>query len=121
MPVNKLASSISMRLPLSLSLSDLISIISVAVSITLAWAYFGARVTALEKEVMVIKQIRDKQDLRIDILGTKLGEVYITAHDDELYIDQLFKLIDHQQAHRRTHTDAPNYSTPTTPAKLLDK
>ena len=115
MVVKKATGGISTRFPESLSLSDLISIVSVAVSIALAWGYFGARVTALEKEVISIKDTNEKQAARLDGIEGKLGDVTSTAHDSELYIDQLFKMLKqsqprHRSADRESEDYTPNYS-----------
>ena len=56
MAANNTPKGSSLRLPISLSISDIISILSVAVSVTLAWGYFGARITAIEHDIVILKE-----------------------------------------------------------------
>jgi hypothetical protein len=94
------------RFPESLSLSDLISIVSVAVTIALAWGYFGARITALEKEVIAIRADVDKTNSQLDRLSFKVQSVESHVHDHSLFIDQLFNQIK-QPVPRRSYESTP--------------
>ena len=116
MVVKKVASGKTARFPESLSLSDLITIVSVAISITLAWGYFGARVAALEKDVIVMKDANDKQAAIIKSIEVKLDGVYSTAHDNEIYIDELFKLLKESQPRHRVDKSFDDYTQPNIPS-----
>ena len=111
MAAKKTTGGVSVRFPESLSLSDLISIVSVAVSITLAWGYFGARISALEKEVISIRADVDKTNNELNRLSFKLQSVESHVHDNSLFIDQLFNQIK-QPVPRRVYESSagPSYN-----------
>lgn len=48
------------RVPLSLSFKDLVTVVSIAVSIALAWGVFSTRIAVLEQEVVELHKIHDR-------------------------------------------------------------
>lgn len=103
MAVKKPAGTLSARIPETLSLKDLISIISVAVSITLAWGYFGARISALEKETVSLRA-----DLAVSQAHIRSLENSVQA--SELFIDQIFIQMKMPEPRRRHYQDGPQYN-----------
>lgn len=103
MVVKKQAGTTGIRIPETLTLKDLISIISVAVSITLAWGYFGARIAALEKETVQLRADVSASQATIHALEANLQA-------NELFVDQLFTHLNLAEPRRR-YLDGPTYKT----------
>lgn len=82
------------KLPIaSLSIKDLISIVSLAVTIATAWALFGARLTSLEKEVLMQREMLIKQEAVNTFMDNKLRSLELTQRDNVIYIDQLYEYL----------------------------
>lgn len=71
-----------------LSLKDIISMVTVAVTLTLAWGVFGTRLTVLEKEVVNInssikdqKEVSKQQEIRTAALESRIRDVESTLED----------------------------------------
>ena len=87
------ARKISLNFPSSLDIKDLIMIVSVAVSLTVAWGVFSTRLTVLEREVAVLQDVVVAQNVTIDRLQQQVTRLSAHQQDDELLIDQIFSLI----------------------------
>lgn len=81
------------RITESLTVRDLISVVSVAVSITLAWGIFGSRLTVLEKDSVSIKAEVETHDKQIRTLENQ-------AQANQFYIDELYVLLEKPHARR---------------------
>lgn len=80
------------KLPIAaLSIKDLISIISVIVTITSAWVYFGARLTSLEREVLLQREMLVKQESVNTFIDSKVRSIELQQRDNVIYLDQLFE------------------------------
>jgi len=84
---------ITLKIPDSLTLKDLITIISVAVSLTLAWGVFSTRITVLEKEVVALRDADKTQSTNIERLRKQVRRLEAHQQDDELLLDQVFILL----------------------------
>jgi len=81
---------LTLKFPEALDLKDLITIISVAVSLAVAWGVFSTRITVLEREVVTLHELNQSQDIAIDKLQQQMTRQSAHQQDDELFIDQLF-------------------------------
>lgn len=79
------------KLTQTLSLKDLITIVSVAVSLALAWGVFSTRLTLLEKEVIMLSDRSDKVVTEITTLNDSVRRLEQQLQLDELYIDRLYE------------------------------
>jgi len=87
------ARKISLTFPSSLDIKDLIMIVSVAVSLTVAWGVFSTRLTVLEREVVALQDAAAAQSVTIDRLQQQVTRLSAHQQDDELLVDQIFSLI----------------------------
>lgn len=78
------------RFPGTLTLKDLISIVSIAVSIALGWGVFGTRITVLEKEVVTISARMSSFETSIANVSAHVRALETTQHENTIYIRQLF-------------------------------
>lgn len=81
---------LTLKIPDVLGLKDLITIVSVAVSLAVAWGVFSTRITVLEREVISLRGVDDAQSAAIDRLQQQMTRQAAHQQDDELFIDQLF-------------------------------
>ena len=72
------------RVPFSLTLRDLITIIAVAMTFTMAWATFGSRMSLAEREILELKQ-------KIVHMKRQLRDLEYGQRNDEIYIDQIYE------------------------------
>lgn len=70
-----------LRIPAVITLKDVITFVSIAVTISLAWGVFGTRLTVIENEVVYqakeLERIHEKQkavDDKIEKLGDRVRE-----------------------------------------------
>jgi RNA binding exosome subunit len=98
-----------MRLPESLTLRDLITIISVAVSITLAWGYFGSRITVLENEVIALKEEKYRMRAELDSLRARTHVLESQVRESEVFMDQVFRELKQPAPRRRYNTTPGDY------------
>jgi len=78
-----------LRLPQSLSFKDLITIVSVAVSLTLAWGVFSTRIAVLEQEVVTAQQIHERDLGEIQKLQADVNSLEVRLNDhvvDDSYV-----------------------------------
>ena len=79
------------RFPQTLGLRDLITIISVAVSLTIAWTLFSTRLTVLEKEVVALKDNQARIEVMVDKASLDTRHIQIHQQDDEQFINELYR------------------------------
>lgn len=84
---------LTLRVPSVLSLKDLITIVSVAVSLTVAWGVFSTRLTVVERELVALQQEIQSVDVAVDKLQQNQSRLNAHQQDDELLIDQLYTLM----------------------------
>jgi hypothetical protein len=81
------------RFPQTLGLKDLITVVSISVTLALAWGVFGTRITVVENDIITLKQAAattaaDKAEL------TRLVErVREQQLRQEIFIDHLYEAI----------------------------
>jgi hypothetical protein len=80
-------------LPAALTIKDIITIISVAVSLTLAWGVFSTRIAIVEKEILIMQATAVERQVVIDRLTSQVRRLESHDQDNELFIDQLFGLM----------------------------
>jgi hypothetical protein len=76
-----------------LELKDLITIISLAVSLTVAWGLFTTRITVLEREVVDLQATDKAQAALIEKLDNQVLRLNAHQQDDELILDQVFSIL----------------------------
>lgn len=81
---------IGLKLPEFLSIKDLITIISVAVSLTFAWGVFTTRITVLEKEVVRLQEDNQKVTAAVSKLQDTINIHETRQRENMLLIDQLY-------------------------------
>lgn len=92
---------LTMKLPDTLTLKDLITIVSVAVSLTVAWGVFSTRITVLEKEVVAMEQANQARGANVEQLQKQVRRLEAHQQDDELIIDQVFSILKRPSPTRR--------------------
>lgn len=79
-----------LRVPRILELRDLITIVSVAVSLTMAWGVFSTRITVVERELLALHEKQSSMAASIEALQVQQARLGSAQQDDELLIDQLY-------------------------------
>lgn len=79
--------------PQSIGIKDLISIISTAVVVALAWGVFSTRITVLEKEIVSLREANQARDAAVERLQQQLVRQVAHQQDDEVLIDQLYTML----------------------------
>lgn len=74
-------------------LKDLIQIVTLAVSLTVAWGIFSTRLTVLEREVVDLQTSRQVRIAAIDKLDQQVTRLNAHQQDDELILDQVFTIL----------------------------
>lgn len=92
---------IPVRFPGALSLKDLITMVSVAVSLTIAWGVFGTRLTVVEKDVATIEAADARIEKKVDDLDTRTLRNEQKLRDNDFMIDQLYEYANKQPPSRR--------------------
>lgn len=72
------------RFPGVLSLKDLITMVSVAVSLTIAWGVFGTRLTLNERQLAT-------QERQIAALEQRVNKAEQRLRENEFMVDQLYE------------------------------
>lgn len=80
------------RFPGALSLKDLITLVSVAVSLTIAWGVFGTRLTLIEKEQETHAAADEKTSADVEELKKRTIEVEQRQYENSLLIDRLYEV-----------------------------
>ena len=78
------------RFPEVLTLRDIVTIVSVAISLALAWGVFSTRITLLEREVIALHTSIQNNEATIDRLSQQIRNLESRQQDSELLIDQLY-------------------------------
>lgn len=81
---------LTLKIPSVLSIKDLITIISIAVTLTAAWGVFSTRITVTEREIVALQNELRSQQSAIDKLQQNTTRLTAHQQDDELLIDQLY-------------------------------
>lgn len=78
------------RIPAVITLKDVVTFVSIAVSISLAWGVFGTRLTVIEKELMY--QSREMDSLRTNVAATKekLDKLEARVRDNENIVENIW-------------------------------
>lgn len=78
------------RFPEVLTLRDIVTIVSVAISLALAWGVFSTRITLLEREVLALHASAQNDTATIERLTQQIRVLESRQQDSELLIDQLY-------------------------------
>lgn len=84
---------LNVKIPSVLTIKDLITIISIAVSLAAAWGVFGTRITVAEREIVALQNEIRAQQMAVDKLQQHTTRLTAHQQDDELLIDQLYTLM----------------------------
>lgn len=76
-----------------LTIKDLLTIVSIAVSLAIAWGVFSTRLTVLEREVIDLQSNNKEIAVSVDKLQQQVSRLNAHQQDDELIIDQAFSLL----------------------------
>ena len=79
------------RFPGTLSLRDLITVVSVAVSLTIAWGVFSTRITIMEREIATLAADRAKLTLSMEEQARRITRFEMRQYDNEGMIDRLYE------------------------------
>lgn len=83
----------TVRVPQSLSLKDLITIISVCVALAMAWGVFGTRITVLENDMVAIKAAMSNQGAALSELSRMVERVRSHQTQHDVFIDQIYDMM----------------------------
>lgn len=78
------------RFPEVLSLRDIVTIVSVAISLALAWGVFSTRISLLERETIALHESIQTNEAAIEKLSQQIRRLEMRQQDSELLIDQLY-------------------------------
>lgn len=92
---------LSLKIPDTLSLKDLITVISVAISLTIAWGVFSTRIAILEKDVVALKEYDKNLSAAAEKGRKQVRRLESQQQDDELLLDQIFILVKRPIPQRR--------------------
>lgn len=96
------AEEFPVRFPGSLSLRDLVMLISVAVSLTIAWSVFGTRQTLAERQLSQLEEmVVTRMDARIKALEDQDRITDQRIRENEFAIDRLYEYLKKPQPTRR--------------------
>ena len=90
------------RFPQTLSLKDLITIVSVSVALAMAWGVFGTRVAVLENDVITLKANISNTSGAVSELSKMVERVRDQQVQQDIFIDQLYDTLNKQPPKRRT-------------------
>lgn len=79
------------KLPNTLTVKDLITIVSVAVSLAVAWGVFSTRLTLLEKETITLSERIKQTEMDMSSVRSSIRRLEQQQQYDELYIDRLYE------------------------------
>jgi peptidoglycan hydrolase CwlO-like protein len=91
----------AIQFPESLTLKDLVTIVSVAISLTVAWGVFSTRIALVEKEIVAIQAAMVKKQTAIERMQTQTRRLEAHQQDDEMIIDQIYSLLKRHPPIRR--------------------
>ena len=90
MTENKDKDEISVKVPTFIILKEVVTFVSLAVAITLAWGVFGTRLTVVEQELVYQAKAMEQQQKQIDILKEKQDKFETRIRDNEDAIQNLW-------------------------------
>lgn len=99
---NNSTDELPVRFPGALGLKDLITLVSVAVSMTIAWGVFGTRVTIVEQRMATHEEAQTKTDARLDALERLRINTDQRIRENEFAIDRLYEYSGKPPPVRRT-------------------
>lgn len=91
----------TVKFPETLDLKDLITIVSVAISLTVAWGVFSTRITVVEREIIALQQVDQSTAVSVERLQQQVRRLEAHQQDDELILDQVFSLMKRPYPQRR--------------------
>jgi hypothetical protein len=80
-----------LRSPHTLTIKDLVTIISMAISLALAWGVFDTRITVLEKEAIAFQSASSREQSDIGDINSQLRRLELRVQDDGHFIDDLYR------------------------------
>lgn len=83
----------TVRIPQSLSIKDLITIISVCVALAMGWGVFGTRLTVIENDIVAIKAAMSNQGAALSELSRMVEQVRSHQTQHGIFIDQIYDLM----------------------------
>lgn len=89
------------RFPGALSLKDLITLVSVAVSLTIAWGVFGTRLSLIESRIGVNEVQASKVEARVNEIDQRVNKTEQRLRENEFMVDQLYDYSGKPQPKRR--------------------
>jgi aminoglycoside N3'-acetyltransferase len=95
------------RFPQTLSLKDLITIVSVSIALALAWGVFGTRVSVLENDVATLKQVVSANAEVTSELSRMVERVRDQQIQHDIFIDQLYEIVKRTPPRRRGDVPQP--------------
>jgi hypothetical protein len=78
------------RVSTTINLKDVITFVSIAVSITLAWGVFGTRLTVLEKELVYQSKAVEQNQKQLEVLKDKTDKLEMRIRDNEDMIQTMW-------------------------------
>lgn len=79
------------RFPGALSLKDLITLVSVAVSLTIAWGVFGTRLSLIESQIAVHEVQDGKVEDKVKEIDQRVNKTEQRLRENEFLVDQLYE------------------------------
>ena len=96
-PINEFPS----RFPGALSLKDLIMIVSVAVSMTIAWGVFGTRISLMEQDIENLQNTTTALSNEAKLQHDKVARLDLRIQGNDILIDNLHEELGKKQPRRR--------------------
>ena len=93
---------VAVTIPSALSIKDLITIISVTVSLTVAWGVFSTRIALLEQEIVSMNETVKKLQDSNSAAQQQIRKLEARQQDDEMILDQLHILLKRPPPIRRS-------------------
>jgi hypothetical protein len=81
------------RTPQTLSLKDLITIISVCIALAMAWGVFGTRITILENDMVTMKAAVSSNNAALGELSKMVERVRAHQLQHDIFIDQIYDMM----------------------------
>lgn len=91
--VQKKDEDFKIRVPNALNLKDIISILAVIVSITLAWGVNSTRLTVIEKEIISTNEQVQRLRKDVDEINTRARVTESRTQETEGLIDRIFEIL----------------------------
>lgn len=85
--------TIKVRIPATLSLRDIITFVSLAVSITMAWGVFGTRLTVVEKELINVTKNDDDLKAQMKDMTQRMNQLENRLRDNESNVEDVWRTL----------------------------